>query len=71
VITDGSIVPGQHQSVLSTQKFFKLNIRLLTVPVSVHRHLPGDGACHWIQHDAGQPDRHPPRSAFSSSDAND
>ena len=32
-------------------------------------HLPGDGAFLLIQHDAEQPDRHPPRSACSGSDA--
>jgi len=26
---------------------------------------PGDGASQWIQHDAEQPDRHPPGSAWS------
>ena len=29
---------------------------------------PDDGASHWIQHDAEQPDRHPPGSAWSGSD---
>ena len=32
-------------------------------------HLPGDGAFLLIQHDAEQPDRHPPGSACSDSDA--
>jgi hypothetical protein len=38
-------------------------------PVSVQRHPPGDGASQWIQHDAEQPDKHPPGSAWSGSDA--
>ena len=40
-------------------------------PLSAHRHPPGDGASQWIQHDAEQPDRHPPGSACSGSDAID
>ena len=35
------------------------------------RHPPGDGAFLLIQHDAEQPDKHPPGSACSGSDAND
>jgi len=40
-------------------------------PPSVHRHPQGDGASQWIQHDAEQPDRHPPVSTWSRSDANE
>jgi len=40
-------------------------------PISAHRHPPVDGAPQWIQHDAEQPDRHPPGSAWSGRDANE
>jgi len=35
----------------------------------VREHPPGDGAFLLIQHDAEQPDKHPPGSACSDSDA--
>jgi len=38
-------------------------------PISAHPHPPGDGASQSIQHDAEQPDRHLPGSAWSGSDA--
>ena len=40
-------------------------------PASAHHHPPGGGAFLLIQHDAEQPDKHPPGSACSGSDAND
>ena len=40
-------------------------------PISAHRHPQGGGAFLLTQHDAEQPDKHPPGSVWSGSDANE
>jgi len=47
----------------------KILIKHRSNPTGAHRHPQGDGASQLIQHDAEQPDRHPPGSAWSGSDA--
>ena len=48
---------------------FRIFLRVLLDLTSAHHHPLGDGAFLLIQHDAEQPDRHPPGFACSGSDA--